>query len=152
MCPNYAGNDSLFSRTAGLLNTTRNGLTGNYDALAKKAFHSKYWSDTTYVKVSDAGQVQPATSTTGYRQIELKFPLFFGLALHEYQALLISDLTPFDGGKLTPDQVAGQNLFLGKGKCVSCHSGPLMSNADATQAQGVTPVERLVVGDGGVAL
>lgn len=147
-----ATTDSLFSRTRGLVNTTRNGLTGNYEALVKKAFHTKYWSDTSYMKVSEAGQIQPATSATGYRQIELNFTFFFGLALHEYQATLISDKTPFDAGTLTPDQIAGRDLFLGKGKCVACHSGPLMSNAAATQTLDVTPVERMAMGDGGVAL
>ena len=147
-----ATNDSLFSQTRGLVNTTRNGLTGTYADLVRKAFPREYWEDLAYIKIENTGLLTPATSATGYRQIEHNFTFFFGLALQEYQAMLVSDRSPFDSGNLTAQQLAGKNLFLGKAKCVSCHSGPLLSNAAATQQSGVTPVERMIVGDGNVAL
>jgi cytochrome c peroxidase len=31
---------------------------------------------------------------------------------------------------LSPDEIAGLRLFIGKGECIECHSGPLMTNND----------------------
>lgn len=44
-----------------------------------------------------------------------------------------SDTSPFDGvlrgtGQLTGDAAAGMNLFYGKGRCASCHSGPFLTD------------------------
>lgn len=36
----------------------------------------------------------------------------------------------FEGGKLSADEVAGGLIFYGKGRCSSCHSGPLMSDLE----------------------
>ena len=36
----------------------------------------------------------------------------------------------FEGGKLSGDEVAGGLIFYGKGRCSSCHSGPLMSDLE----------------------
>jgi len=33
-----------------------------------------------------------------------------------------------DAGILTPDEVAGLRLFIGKGECVNCHNGPLLTD------------------------
>ncbi len=144
--------DSRFSLTPGLVPSVANGLNSRYETLVKKAFAPQYWSDTRYFKISDAGQVVPATSVDGFRQVELNFALFWGLAMQEYQALLISDRTPYDNSQLTTDQAAGRALFVGKGKCVNCHSGALFSNAAVTRNDVNNPVERMVMGDAGTAL
>lgn len=35
---------------------------------------------------------------------------------------------PDGGGRLSKDEIAGLKLFIGKGMCVTCHSGPLFTN------------------------
>jgi len=64
-----------------------------------------------------------------------------GFALEAYQRLLLPTKAPIDeyvakrkagdltGGRLlSPNAVRGLNLFVGKAKCVLCHSGPLMTD------------------------
>lgn len=125
------------------------GLATNYEALIKRAFNAKYWNVPGAYRVVD-GQV--VADATGYRQMELNFSLFWGLALQQYQSLLISEQTPFDQNRLSASAKRGMAVFTGQGSCVNCHSGPLFSNA--TQFKGRTPeiVERMAMGDGGVAL
>ena len=64
-----------------------------------------------------------------------------GKALAAYQRKLIPGQSRFDfyinelneegiksSSHLTPDEVAGLELFIGQGQCVSCHNGPLLTN------------------------
>jgi cytochrome c peroxidase len=56
-----------------------------------------------------------------------------GFALAAYQRTLNPDDTPWDRfrrgtGTLTPNQLAGWNLFLNQGRCVACHWDPLFSD------------------------
>jgi cytochrome c peroxidase len=65
-----------------------------------------------------------------------------GRVLEAYQRLLIPGASRFDHylqavtgapgltseNKLTNDEVAGLRLFIGKGNCVHCHNGPLLTN------------------------
>ena len=64
-----------------------------------------------------------------------------GFALEAYQRLLLPAKAPIDeyvayrkagdlkGGRvLSPSAVRGLNLFVGKAKCILCHSGPLMTD------------------------
>ena len=64
-----------------------------------------------------------------------------GKALAAYQRKLIPGQSRFDfyvnelneeGAKssihLTPDEVAGLDVFIGQGQCVNCHNGPLLTN------------------------
>jgi cytochrome c peroxidase len=63
-----------------------------------------------------------------------------GKALAAYQRKLLPGPTRFDvyvsalsntsdaSGALTQDEVAGLRLFIGKGRCLECHNGPLFTN------------------------
>jgi cytochrome c peroxidase len=58
----------------------------------------------------------------------------FGKALEAYVRKLVGGVAPFDRyvagetGALSTSEVRGLKLFVGDAKCVSCHSGPLMSD------------------------
>lgn len=92
----------------------RAGLT--YRSLIEAAFAPELW--------------QADAPYKGFAQAEWNFSLFFGLALERYQATLVSDDTPFDrfaagdNSAMTPQQIAGLNLFRGRAGCAVCHSGP----------------------------
>jgi cytochrome c peroxidase len=45
------------------------------------------------------------------------------------QAVLNNDTAAMQT-MLTPDEVMGMRLFIGKGNCVNCHNGPLFTNND----------------------
>jgi len=58
-----------------------------------------------------------------------------GKAIGAYERLLTCGQTPFDRwvtgadpNALSAAQIRGANLFVGKGKCSSCHSGPYLSD------------------------
>ena len=107
----------------------------------------------TRTTITPTGAVVP-DPVAGYNQMEHNFSLFWGLAIQEYEVLLVSDQTKFDRGTFffTAQEKKGLNIFVNKGKCVFCHSGPLFSAA--TQVIGNDPelVERMVMGDGTIAL
>lgn len=105
---------------------TGDGLNpASYADMVRTAFRPEWWNANANVKVG--GQ--------SYQQIEANFSLFFGLALQLYQATLVSDQTPFDkymegnATAMTPEQVAGFAVFMGKGKCINCHGGAALTNA-----------------------
>lgn len=135
------------------------GLVGTYEGLIRRAFEPKYWvGEGRYDANGD-----PVRSRDGFRQIEVNFPLFLGLAVQLYEATLVSDQTPFDdymaGDEHALDDVQkfGLETFLGAGKCVNCHVGSEFTGASvrrrANQPDGnEEAVERMVMGDGGVAL
>ena len=64
--------DSLFSLTPGLVNSSGSGLSRRYVDLIQQAFFDTY-------------------TKGGQAQLEANFSLFWGLAIMEYEALLISD-------------------------------------------------------------
>lgn len=84
----------------------------------------------------------PATGTDSDADADAITRAFvrIGKALAAYVATLLPQPGPFDhyvaallagestSGMLTPDQVAGLRLFIGRADCVSCHNGPLFSN------------------------
>lgn len=133
------------------------GLNTTYEALIKAAFRPKYWSNVGKVVIGDDGTVSP--SATGFTQMEHNFSLFWGLAIQEYEALLISDDAAFDRAKNgTPSAMSsaakdGEKLFTGKGKCVNCHNGPLFSGATVTSSDGSSPkvLEHMRIGSGASA-
>jgi hypothetical protein len=67
--------------------------------------------------------------------------MFWGLSIMAYEATLISDQAPFDSnfveGQMPPDtpEGRGQLVFTGKGRCVNCHKGPLMSGEATNTVQ-----------------
>jgi cytochrome c peroxidase len=119
---------------SGTLVKGKPGLATTYGDMIKAAFQRKYWS----------GGLQPS----GYTQIELNFPLFFGLAVQAYEATLVSDASPFDAfmagddAALSAEELHGLLAFInrgtstdpvfegvGVGNCVSCHGGAEFTDA-----------------------
>jgi cytochrome c peroxidase len=144
--------DSLLSRTVGLINAGGPGLNATYADLIRKAFQAKYWSNEIRTTITGTGAVV-ADPVNGFNQMEHNFSLFWGLAIQEYEAILISNKSNFDRGILTPVERRGLDIFQGRGNCVLCHVGPLMSGATvAGNAADNERVERMIMGDGSVAL
>ncbi|MCK6423881.1 MAG: cytochrome-c peroxidase [Burkholderiaceae bacterium] len=122
--------------------------SSDYAQLVKQAFRSEWWNGSQRVTIAN----------TSYSQTEANFSLFFGLALQMYQATLVSDRTPFDrfaegsSTALTPQQLTGWGVFLGKGKCVNCHGGAAFTNASIHRRLITDRLNRMVMGDGNVAV
>ncbi len=147
---NTAFDDSVF----GPYRTNNIGLRGKYEDLVKQAFNPAWWSS--------------ASQVGGFSLMEANFSLFWGLAIQAYESTLISDQTPFDAwikaGKPDPSFITGfgsaelrglKNVFMTKGKCINCHSGPEFSGAAShlqAESQEGGLVERMLMNDGGVAL
>ena len=143
--------DSLFGPVGGLIAPApARGLAPSYADIVRLAFNSRYWSASGRYAVDGNGVVK--ADDKGYSQMEQNFALFFGLALQEYQHMLISGNSRFDKGTLTTSETNGKSLFTGKGKCVNCHKGPLLTGAAFTSADTPKVVEYMVMGDGGKAL
>jgi len=123
------------------------GLRVNYLTLVQQAFTSNLWNS--------------SATANGFTQAELNFPLFFALAVQLYEATLVSNDAPLDrylaaypatsvanASALTTREIAGLNVFIGKGRCVSCHSGPQLSNAGTPSYVSPVLVESMTQGDG----
>ncbi len=123
----------------------------SYASLIQKAFMPKYWGSSRLVDASgaDIGLSGAPQNTGQFSQIEYNFALFWGLAIQAYEATLVSDNAPFDqfaGGNrnaLTPLQVQGLNVFQGKGKCQTCHSGAEFTSASYTALNKQGPLQGL---------
>lgn len=135
------------------------GLKGNYQALIQRAFHEKFWAGEGKFDANG----EKLAGRRGYTQLEVNFPLFFGLAVQLYEATLVSDDTPVDryleGDDAALDDVEkfGFEVFLNEGKCVNCHAGSELTGAAVSQRArepfgNAEAIERMVMGDGGVAL
>jgi cytochrome c peroxidase len=81
----------------------------------------------------------------------------FGKALEAYERLLISGNAPFDqyvdgdDDALSEDAKQGYRLFVGKARCVSCHSGPMFTddqfhNIGVPQPAGVIDATKIDTG------
>lgn len=151
--------DSLLGRVGPLgelVAPSKMGLKHTYEDMIKKAFAKRFWSATGRYKIVNAGDgtAMLVPDPNGYTQMELNFPLFFGLTVMLYEAMLVSDDSPFDRGELNAQQQRGKEVFEGKGKCISCHDGAVFSKAASLNKPGSQPklVERMLNADGQVAL
>lgn len=45
------------------------------------------------------------------------------------EVLLLNDVAAMQAA-LSPDEVAGLRIFIGRGQCINCHNGPLLTNND----------------------
>jgi cytochrome c peroxidase len=142
--------DPTDSVLGGLANSQKSqqatGLSTSYQSLIQKAFQPAFWAGTDKVTVDG---VQ-------FSQMEANFSLFWGLAVQEYEATLVSDQTPVDlfltgAGSLSQQALNGFNLFEGKAKCAECHGGPEMTNASVANVQ-TERLERMDTGAGGCTL
>ena len=58
-----------------------------------------------------------------------------------YARALIDNDTTVLSKTLTPDEVQGLRLFIGKAKCTNCHNGPLFTNSDFHNTGVPTPLK-----------
>ncbi len=144
-------NQSIHSQDSALSSLgTLIGSNGTYADLVKKAFNSAYWNG------SCATCGSPANGGAPYSQMEANFPMIFGLAVQLYEATLVSDDSKFDKWKqsstsLTAQEQQGHDVFNSKGKCSSCHNGPVLTSA-ANLSNNNQLVERMKMKNGGIAL
>ena len=142
---------------AGLKRKNRDGLRSLYQGLVAEAFQDIYWAKDDSQLFDGAGEPLPAGTEYGpgtYKQIEVNFPLFWGLAIQMYEATLVSDKSPFDvwmeadAATFQPvpgfgaQELAGLNVFTGQGVCLACHIGPEFTAA--TLRAEVVPGEPLL--------
>lgn len=112
--------------------TGANGLNVTYSQMIEAAFQNNLWSSPQTVLLNTAG------GTTSFTQMEANFALFWGLAIQQYEATLVSDQTPFDrwlGGDslaLTDEQKQGFAIFSGVGNCVVCHGFSELTNVSGS--------------------
>lgn len=133
-------------------NIAGKGLRYDYRQMIQRAFKDQYWGATGRYSIATDGSVTP--SSGGYTQLEINFPLFFGLAIAMYESTLVSGETRFDQGQLTALEEQGRAVFETKGKCINCHDGPELSKAAShlfPEAEERGLVERMTMGNGGVA-
>src|SRR5213596_3462488 len=116
----------------GLANPTGTGLNATYVGMIQDAFQNDLWNG-------------------GVTQMENNFSLYWGLSIQLYEDTLTSDNAPIDqfaagnGAALSASAQRGLGVFTGKGRCSSCHSGPLFTAAVAVGGRsfsntGVRPV------------
>jgi cytochrome c peroxidase len=125
------------------------GLKPKYRQLIQAAFQPRLWNATQQVLLGGVP----------YSQIEVNFPLFFGLAIQLYESTLISDQAPLDSylqgntAALNHQQIRGMQTFTGKGMCINCHSGPeLTAAATRLRLSPKARVENMVMGDRQIAI
>ncbi len=84
------------------------GLT--YAELIRRAFEPRFWAAKGWYRI-EGGQVRPAPPLRGYTQMEINFPMFWGIAIMLYEATLVSDQSEFDAlvatGRLIVNDGAG---------------------------------------------
>lgn len=116
-----------------LSNAPLPGLSTTYAEMIKKAFSEQYWESDEPIE----------TPNIVFTQMEFNFGLFFGLSVALYQSTLVADQTPFDqwmetgylNGSFDKKALAGLNLFVNQGQCMSCHAGPELTTASVRHAQ-----------------
>jgi cytochrome c peroxidase len=136
-----------------------------YTCLVKLAFLPKWWKASGWAVDLASGTPaivfigkSPLTRPHQFSVMESNFSLFLGMAINEYEKSLISDETPFDrfmdgaDAALTPSARNGLRLFLTQGRCIECHSGAEFTNASVTNVRKFEVIERMIMGDGQVAV
>ena len=104
------------------------GLQLTYSELIRKAFSKGYWRGRCNFGVSQSG--------VPYSMMQANFPMFFGLAVMEYERTLISNHSPYDTAVdaakvpsgLDAQQRRGLDVFL-TGHCHNCHGTPAFTAA-----------------------
>lgn len=143
-----------------------------YGALIEKAFQPAYWMAAAPIDVPGShsrkfksmdllkrhdGEEGAALPHLVMNHMEANFALYFGIAIQMYEATLIADETPFDRfaagdhTALNPTQIRGLQIFIDKGRCVTCHSGPELTAAAFSNVS-TQRVERMIMGDGAPAI
>ena len=127
----------------------------SYASLIRTAFRSAYWSSPAIVDGAGRTLVEAGdpTGANEFSQMAYNFGLFFGLAIHAYEATLVSDDTPVDRflagdtDALNNVQQQGLNEFRdGGSQCTQCHQGPELSAAGVTTAGRANALDPRAVG------
>jgi len=146
-----AADDSVL----GSLRSGAGGLNTTYEAMIQQAFWPEFYSVPDAIYQASSGQ-------TEYRQIEMNFSLFWGIAIQLYESTLISDDSRFDRfsagdpSALTAKEQQGLAIFSSdRGRCSNCHKGAeftgastrmvLGSNTDSFAGDG--PIENMLMGN-----
>ena len=103
-------------------NWPNKGMNRSYKDMVRAAFNDQFTSDL------------PLPDGSGFTQIEQNFSLYWGLSIMLWEGILLPDQTPFDKwasgkGTLTAQQLMGQQVFNGNGRCIQCHSGAEFANS-----------------------
>ncbi len=134
----------------------------SYNEMIQAAFQEKYWQSTKLVRVAADGTVSIVdrpdrdVTTDEYTLLQYNFALFFGLAVQQYEATLVSDDTPWDRFRrdhptatdpalnpwtnTTPDHISrfalfGAHLFNDRTRgpnnlrCSNCHESAELTDA-----------------------
>ncbi|SFD95473.1 cytochrome-c peroxidase [Nitrosomonas sp. Nm166] len=102
-------------------------ISGTYSQKIRAAFDPKWWSASgKFTRKNGSIKADP----NGFTQEEINFSMFWGIAIMLYESTLLSDDAPFDNDQLSDAERRGQEIFVGKGKCIACHSGPLFNKAN----------------------
>lgn len=134
-----------------LSNLPARGLSMSYEQMIQRAFKDKYWNSAELLDTPEGQQ---------FTHMEGNFGLFFGLAVMLYQSTLVADQSAFDRwmetGRFNKDfgkhELAGLNLFVNQGQCITCHGGAELTNASVRAAKGGTKAIRAMAMAEGVAL
>ncbi|SDZ14829.1 cytochrome-c peroxidase [Nitrosomonas sp. Nm33] len=114
-------------------------ISGTYSQKIRVAFHPKWWSASgKFTRENGTINADP----NGFTQEEINFSMFWGIAIMLYESTLVSDDSPFDNGQLTATEQRGQDIFIGKGKCINCHSGAFFTKSNEGR------VERMLMSEG----
>lgn len=126
-----------------------------YDSLIRAAFNPKWWKSGRVIRFDAGGNPivmgpKDSLTTNEFTLMEANFSLFWGLALQEYQATLVSDDSKYDQfmegmAQLSEKEQRGMNIFMNKGSCINCHSGPEFTNASVTQFKTGRVIDRMMV-------
>lgn len=134
-----------------------------YEKLVQDAFDPTWWNNSDWrVDISTGSPVlvQSSSPSAGklFTVMEYNFSLYVGMAIQEYEKLLIADDSPFDRfmdgdlGALNDSQQRGLQVFLGQGKCIACHGGAELTNASLSNVRGFQVLERMIMGNDRVAV
>lgn len=132
-----------------------------YKSLIMEAFNSRWWDSDKTITFSDGQPVisdkKKELSTSEFTLMEANFSLLWGLSIQMYQATLVSDNAKFDQAiegrySFSQKETRGLNLFLGKARCINCHSGPEFTNASIDNQKNGKLIDRMLVSDTSLAL
>ncbi|MDV6343332.1 cytochrome-c peroxidase [Nitrosomonas sp. Is37] len=129
-------NDSVL----GQLLDANGKIPGTYSDRIRAAFNPKWWNGHGRYSRDNEGNI--INDPKGYTQKEINFSMFWGIAIMLYESTLVSNDSPFDNGLLAAAEQRGQDIFIGKGKCVNCHSGALFNKSDEGR------IERMLMSEG----
>lgn len=117
------------------------GINQTYRQLVEAAFEPRWWEAEGFFRIDDSSGTPTLVTGQGSPQIVSNFSMFWGIAIMLWEAELISDDSPidqfFDGtASLSESEALGMSVFLGKGKCVDCHSTAAFSRATTLYLNG----------------